>query len=540
MTDSQAPEALPSDDQSGDHLDSPFDGVPDTLRDNLIKRGFTDLTPIQQAVVNGECSGRNLRISSQTGSGKTVALGFALYEALTDAKSTVVSALVIVPTRELAQQVEAELQWLFAGCPGARSLVVTGGSDIRAEIRRLKAKPTLVVGTPGRLLDHVRNGNLVLSNVREVVLDEADQMLDMGFKDDLDALVAELPQERRSHLVSATFPDMVRRLAEAFQTNPLLLQGTALGQANADIEHIAHLVFERDRYAALVNILLANLGRRALVFVQKRIDASEVSEWLNEDGFSALPLSGDLPQAQRNRTLAAFKAGTVEILVATDVAARGIHVDDVAMVIHEDVPRESEIYTHRSGRTGRAGQKGQSVLLVVPPARRRTEAMLNQARVKFQWAPLPTPQKIKRAQTKKARRNFHELLTQVETSLTTAEPGVTPTANGIELDFEYAKRLMDHQNPERVIAVLLALSEARLPTEPRAIVEPPLHVEKPPAWQTHRHPSGAQRPRAPFKSGFKHGGPRKGPPPGPAAQQRPAPRKGPAPGRKFSGRAQHD
>jgi ATP-dependent RNA helicase DeaD len=293
------------------------------------------------------------------------------------------------------------LQSLYEGCRGARSVVLTGGSDIRAEQRRLKAKPTLVVGTPGRLLDHVRSGNLSLGNVVEVVLDEADQMLDMGFKDELDALLAELPAERRSHLVSATFPDAVQRLAHAFQSNPLQLQGSTPGQANADIEHVAHLVFERDRYAALVNILLANLGKRTLVFVQKRVDAAQVAEMLSEDGFTAMPLSGDLPQAQRNRTLAAFKAGTVEILVATDVAARGIHVDDVAIVVHGDVPRESEVYTHRSGRTGRAGQKGQSLLLVLPAARRRTEVMLNQAQVKFQWAPLPTPQKIRRAQTKK-------------------------------------------------------------------------------------------------------------------------------------------
>lgn len=501
MIDSVAPEATET-----DRIESPFEGVPEALRANLVKRGFAELTAIQQAVVNGECAGRNLRLSSQTGSGKTVALGFALFEALTDPQATDVRALVIVPTRELAQQVEGELQWLFQGCPGARTLVVTGGSDVRAEQRRLRAKPTLVVGTPGRLLDHVRSGNLSLGSVREVVLDEADQMLDMGFKDDLDALVAELPKERRSHLVSATFPEAVKRLAEAFQTNPLQLQGTNLGQANADIEHIAHLVFDRDRYAALVNILLSNLGRRSLVFVQRRIDASNLAEQLNEDGFSALPLSGDLPQAQRNRTLAAFKAGTVEILVATDVAARGIHVDDVAMVVHGDVPRESEIYTHRSGRTGRAGQKGQSVLLVVPQARRRTEVMLGQARVKFTWAPLPTPQKIKRAQTKKARRAFHELLTQVETEMSTAEQNSIQQANGVELDFEYAKRLLEHHHPERVIAVLLALSEARLPTEPRAVIEPPMHNEKPPAWQTHRHPGAGQRNhRPPLKTAFKHG-----------------------------------
>ncbi len=141
----------------------------------------------------------------------------------------------------------------------------------------------------------MRSGALNLSNVVEVVLDEADQMLDMGFKDELDALLAELPEERRSHLVSATFPDMVQRLADAFQKDPLQLQGSTPGAANADIEHVAHLVFERDRYAALVNILLANLGKRTLVFVQKRVDAAQVAEMLSEDGFTAMPLSGDLP-----------------------------------------------------------------------------------------------------------------------------------------------------------------------------------------------------------------------------------------------------
>lgn len=537
-------------------IESPFDAVPAPLRANLERKGFTALTTIQRAVVDAEAAGRNLRLSSQTGSGKTVALGIAIYPALEDATGDVVRALVIAPTRELAQQVEAELQSLYEGCRGARSVVLTGGSDIRAEQRRLKAKPTLVVGTPGRLLDHVRSGALDLSHVREVVLDEADQMLDMGFKDELDALLAQLPQERRSHLVSATFPDAVQRLADNFQDDPLQLQGSVPGQANADIEHIAHLVFERDRYAALVNILLANLGKRTLVFVQKRVDAAQVAEMLSEDGFTAMPLSGDLPQAQRNRTLAAFKAGTVEILVATDVAARGIHVDDVALVIHGDVPRESEVYTHRSGRTGRAGQKGQSLLLVVPAARRRTEVMLQQAKVKFQWAPLPTPQKIRRTQTKKARRALHDLLAQVEGGVTAlpVEAGaaasnanqseersslVPPAAPDptLEFDFEYAARLLEHHDPKQVIAVLLALSETRLPTQPRAIVEPPLHTEKPPAWQTHRpHNGPAHRNRPPLKGGLKGAALKRGPRDAHPAAHRPGgPGRGgsPTPDRHF-------
>jgi ATP-dependent RNA helicase DeaD len=524
MTSSCAPRSM-----TEQPTESPFDAVPAPLRANLERKGFTSLTTIQQAVVDAEAAGRNLRLSSQTGSGKTVALGIAIFPALEDPNVDVVRALVIAPTRELAQQVEAELQSLYEGCRGARSVVCTGGSDIRAEQRRLKAKPTLVVGTPGRLLDHVRSGALNLNNVVEVVLDEADQMLDMGFKDELDALLAQLPEQRRSHLVSATFPDMVQRLADAFQKDPLQLQGSVPGQANADIEHVAHLVFERDRYAALVNILLANLGRRTLVFVQKRVDAAQVAEMLSEDGFTAMPLSGDLPQAQRNRTLAAFKTGTVEILVATDVAARGIHVDDVAIVVHGDVPRESEIYTHRSGRTGRAGQKGQSLLLVVPSARRRTESMLHQAQVKFQWAPLPSPQKIRRAQTKKARRALHDLLSQVEGGVPMVGADSAPEgANSeersslipppvgaeaaLEFDLEYAARLVEHHDPKQVIAVLLALSETRLPTQPRAIIEPPLHAEKPPAWQTHRQHGGpAHRNRPPLKGGLKGAALKRGP-----------------------------
>ncbi len=217
--------------------------------------------------------------------------------------------------------------------------------------------------------------------------------------------------------------------------------------------------------------------------------------------------------------------------MATDVAARGIHVDDVAIVVHGDVPRESEIYTHRSGRTGRAGQKGQSLLLVLPAARRRTEVMLHQAQVKFQWAPLPTPQKIRRAHTKKARRALHDLLTQVEAGATSLPakdgtqniatqdderssliPPVAALESGVELDLEYAARLLDHHDPKQVIAVLLALSETQLPTQPRAIVEPPLHAEKPPAWQTHRpHNAPAHRNRPPLKGGLKGSGLKRGP-----------------------------
>jgi ATP-dependent RNA helicase DeaD len=286
--------------------------------------------------------------------------------------------------------------------------------------------------------------------VREVVLDEADQMLDMGFREDLDAIVDALPAERRSHLVSATFPVSVKRLAERFQSNALQLQGTALGKANLDIEHIAHVIYEEDRYKALVNVLLSHQGERALVFVRKRSDAAEVAEELANEGFAALPLSGDMAQAQRQRALAAFKSGTVQILIATDVAARGIHVDDIAVVIHTDIPTDSEIYTHRSGRTGRAGNKGSSVMLVPARGERRAQRVLRDANVTAIFAPLPSPKKILQRIVKDTRRKLHERLLQ-ERELPHAE---------------YAGQLLQQHPPELIVATLLEMAQAPLPREP--------------------------------------------------------------------------
>src|SRR5688572_754257 len=276
-----------------------FAGGPAPLRAALEKRGFAQLTKVQAAVVaaitEGLDGGRNLRISSQTGSGKTVAIGIALAQTVCEANADGARtnsgprALIITPTRELAAQVQTELDWLFEAVPDVRVDVVTGGTDVRQEKVRLRRGARILVGTPGRLLDHIRSRALDCSGVREVVLDEADQMLDMGFKDELDAIVARMPAERRSHLVSATFPPEVERLARSFQSSALHLEGTALGQANADIEHIAYLVRPSQRYEAIVNLLLEGLGDRCLIFVRTRLDTAELCERLAGDGFGALP-----------------------------------------------------------------------------------------------------------------------------------------------------------------------------------------------------------------------------------------------------------
>lgn len=425
----------------------PFALIPAPLRTALERKGFDDLTEVQKAVVAELESDRDLRISSQTGSGKTVALGLAMGPSLLAALETHgprgagPRALIVVPTRELAMQVRDELDWLYRGVRGTQVHCVTGGTNIMRERQRLFGRPTILVGTPGRLLDHHRSGAVELDDVRQLVLDEADQMLDLGFRDDLEAILSATPPTRRTHLVSATFPRAVQTLADGCQENPLLVQGTAPGEAHGDIEHIAHRVFPNQRLAALVNLLLLRGGRdRTLVFVRTRMDTAEVAEQLSQAGFAAAPLSGDLAQRQRTRTLDAFRSGRVPVLVATDVAARGLDVQDVRMVVHMDPPFDAEIYTHRSGRTGRAGNKGRSVMLVPVSAERGVRRMLERAPIEVRWADLPTAEDVTQTVRERHRMELHRALDEAK-----------PTPRQLEV----ADDLLQGRDPHTVVAGLL-------------------------------------------------------------------------------------
>jgi ATP-dependent RNA helicase DeaD len=426
----------------------PFAGVPEQLRTAMVARGFEKLTSVQEAVLSAASAGRNLRISSQTGSGKTLALGLRLADDLISENAGSAAGprvLLITPTRELAVQVAGELNWLFAQVRGVAVEVVTGGSDIGRERRALRKAPCVLVGTPGRLLDHMRTRTLNCSSIRQVVLDEADQMLDMGFREELEAILEGLPEDRCSHLVSATFPAAVKRLADRFQKDPLHVEGTRLGEANADIQHVAHRIRPHELERALVNVLLHSRGERVLVFVRRRIDATELSERLSANGLAAAPFSGDLNQTQRTRTLNAFKNGEQDILIATDVAARGIDVPEIGMVIHADVPTDVENYTHRSGRTGRAGLKGRSVLMVPNQAQNRVRRILSSAGVEAQWQPVPSPAQIEKRYTKKFRRDLHEIL--AETEKVSAK------------QVAYATVLLEQREPAEIIAALLEMAE---------------------------------------------------------------------------------
>ena len=427
--------------------------------------------PIQAAVLEPDTAGRDLRITSQTGSGKTVAVGLAVAEevaAAADAwktqkgskgrRAAQPAVVFIAPTRELAQQLGRELTWLFQPL-GAGVVVVTGGTSVMGERRELGAFPTVVVGTPGRLRDHLEKKAIELERMTALVLDEADEMLDMGFEEDLDAILAFATGEHRTHLVSATFTGHALRLANRVQSNPLGVEGTPLGEANTDIDHRCIQLPRKERLNAIVNLLLLDPEAKTLIFVRTRNDTAELASRLADMGFSVLPLSGEMSQRERNDAFRKFKSSTVRVLVATDVAARGLDVQDISRVIHADLPDNSEVLTHRSGRTGRAGRSGQSIMLVGLREKRKAERLLRDAGVDARFVQPPSPDQIEEAARER-------IVKQVGGS----EEEAKPSAKSMAL----AKRLLEEaaeseDGPEALLARLLDRLDYAGPTDPRDV-----------------------------------------------------------------------
>jgi ATP-dependent RNA helicase DeaD len=423
------------------------------------EKGFTELTQVQKAVLDPALSGRDLRVTSQTGSGKTVAIGLVIRKLAgepSSAKDKLAHprALVIVPTRELAKQVVQELTWLFAPL-NVKVASVTGGAVYRDEHRALAAGPSVVVGTPGRMLDHLNRGSIAPGEVAAVVLDEADRMLDLGFREELEAILGHTPKERQTHLVSATFPREVEALANRVQRDPARVEGTRLGVANVDIDHVMHVLEPRQRLDAVINLLLASPEAQTLIFARTRADVGDVAERLSENGFAVTALSGEMDQRERDRALTSFRRADHRILVATDVAARGIDVQDITLVIHLDPPTDADSYTHRSGRTGRAGRKGRSVLLVAPSAVGKTTMLLKRVKVVARTEPVPSAEQIRATSDQK----FFDQLTRDEE----AEDVVSDRQKAL------AERLAARDDSARTISRLLAMARFAGPTEPREI-----------------------------------------------------------------------
>lgn len=341
---------------------------------------------------------RDLLVSAQTGSGKTVAFGIAIAKQLLGdgprfGPAGTPLALIVAPTRELAMQVQNELTWLYADA-NARIAQCVGGMDPRRERQVLERGVHIVVGTPGRLCDHLERGSLQLERIQAFVLDEADEMLDMGFREDIEKLLAAAPETRRTLLFSATIPPGIAQIAKKYQRDAQRIAATSAKDRHVDIEYQAIPIVPRERDLAVVNLLRYHENTGALVFCATRDGVTRLAATLDERGFEVVALSGELSQRERNVALAALRDGRARVCVATDVAARGLDLPELGLVIHADPPQNNQVLVHRSGRTGRAGKHGIAVLLVADQARRYAERMLQSANISAKWLPCPTVDEI--------------------------------------------------------------------------------------------------------------------------------------------------
>ena len=400
---------------------------PALLRE-LSSRGFSTPTDVQKAVLQADHRGRDLLVSSRTGSGKTVAFGLSAADVFAadlnfenpqarlkaPGRHQPPAILVVAPTRELALQVERELTWLYSGIQ-ARVTSCVGGTDVHRERRALYGGVHVVVGTPGRLVDHLTRQSLDLSALQAVVLDEADEMLDMGFREDLETLLSACHPERRPPFFSATLPKPIVELARSFQKDAARVVASPPQTAHQDIEVLAHLVAGHERGHAVVNVLRFHDPARALVFVARRETVTHLQANLVERGFAAVALSGELSQAERTRALQALRDGRARVLVATDVAARGLDLPEVSLVIHGDVAENAVTMTHRNGRTGRAGRKGTAVVLAIPEAQRTAELQLLAVGAKnTTWTPLPSAAEIQVLDRERLRTRVGDALANID------------------------------------------------------------------------------------------------------------------------------
>lgn len=424
----------------------------------LAARGYADPTAVQSAVTAPELAGADMLVSARTGSGKTVAFGMALAERLLGPAEIFAAAgkplaLVVAPTRELALQVTRELTWLY-GETGARLVSCVGGMDPRREQRQLAQGAHIVVGTPGRLCDHLDRGNLDLTDAVAVVLDEADEMLDLGFREDLEKLLGAAPADRQTLLFSATLPADIVRLARDFMRKDATRVDVAEdGEVHADIEYHAVRVFPHEIEKAVVNLLRFHDAATSIVFCGTREGVKRLTGALLERGFSVVSLSGEMGQGERNEALSALRDGRARICVATDVAARGIDVPDLGLVIHADLPHDSEVLLHRSGRTGRAGRKGVSILLVPSTRRRRAESLLAGAGIELFSEAAPSADAIRRLDEERL----------LADPLLSEEMGEDERA--------FAARLAEGRTAEELAAAFVRLARTRLPA-PEEISDP--------------------------------------------------------------------
>jgi ATP-dependent RNA helicase DeaD len=453
------------------------------LASALTAKGYETLTPVQLAVLADNAADADLLVSAQTGSGKTVAFGMAIAHTLLAGLDRFEPAglplgLIVAPTRELAMQVRRELDWLYADA-GIVTASAVGGMDQRTERRALERGAHIVVGTPGRLRDHITRNSLDLSAIRAVVLDEADEMLDLGFREDLEFILAAAPEERRTLMFSATVPPAIAKLAKTFQRDAVRLTATAATERHADIDYQLVLAHGSERENAIINTLLYFSSSNTLVFCHTREAVKHLTARLANRGFSVVALSGELTQSERTNALQAMRDGRARVCVATDVAARGIDLPNLDLVIHADMPTNPDTLLHRSGRTGRAGRKGICVLIVPTHRRGAAARVLKLANLEATTRAAPTAAEIDA-------RYRQQIL---ETALETPAPD--------EAEAPFVAELLAKLSPEQIAAAYLRQQLAARPA-PEDVSDTPIpaYSEKPPRHE--RFNEGAPRePRGP-------------------------------------------
>jgi ATP-dependent RNA helicase DeaD len=431
-----------------------FAGALPPLAAALTARGYTVLTPVQAAVLAPEHADADLLVSAQTGSGKTVAFGLNIAPTLLQGSEGFEPfraggwapplALIIAPTRELALQVCRELDWLYEKT-GARVVSCVGGMDMRAERQALNAGAHIVVGTPGRLRDHIERGALDIGSLRAVVLDEADEMLDLGFREDLEFILDASPAERRTLMFSATVAKPIAQLAKRFQKDAIRIATTSATERHVDIEYRALMVAPNERENAIINVLRFHDARSAIIFCGTRMAVTHLTARLSNRGFTVVALSGELSQNERTHALQAMRDGRAQICVATDVAARGIDLPGLELVVHADLPTNGEALLHRSGRTGRAGNKGICVLLVPHNRRRGIQRLLGDANIDAKWGQPPSAAEILVADRKRILNDE-----SLQGALTDDEKA-------------FAAKLLETHSAEQVAAAFLRLQQKNRP-----------------------------------------------------------------------------
>ena len=435
-----------------------------TLSDALAQQGYDTLTPVQQAVTDPALATADLLVSAQTGSGKTVGFGLAIAPTLLGddthfGPAGAPLALIIAPTRELAMQVNRELTWLY-GLAGAAVTSCVGGMDSRGERRALERGAHVVVATPGRLCDHIKRGNIDLSAIRAVVLDEADEMLDLGFREELEFILSETPEDRRTLLFSATVPAAIAKLAQNYQRDVQRISTAGEARQHADIEYRALTTHPRDIDNAIINVLRFYEARNAIIFCNTRAAVARMTSRLTNRNFSVVALSGELTQSERSNALQSLRDGRARVCVATDVAARGIDLPNLELVIHADLPSNSDTLLHRSGRTGRAGRKGVSALIVPPKMRSKANRLLGWAKLTAAWDVPPSAA---------------EVLAADEARMMSDPSWTDPVPEDAQ---EIVARLVTEFSAEQLAAAFVNLSRARK-SAPEELSDPTARDDRP-------------------------------------------------------------